>query len=646
MKRRRKGLHVDTFPFLAVLLCAMGSLILLLLVLDRRAKVVALAKAREALHQAAARREQMTEAHRAEYERRRQALHATLAQQDGELLGQIAGGRKQAEAAAGELADKQHQTQLLHDRLRHEQRQLIHRKADLTERQKSLAKTGAQSEAARQELARMTADLRMLEQTLADLKALRSRQQQTYSLVPYQGRRGDNRKPLYVECTAAGPIFHPDKLALTGSGVTPLDVRREVERRVSKTEANAYLLMLVRPDGILTYYRTLASLEGLNLDFGYEFIDSGWVLDFPAGDAAPTQPWMTAARTDPVPPPKPNVPRVAGMPASALPIRPVGMPSGPDQPHADREAPVGTAQDGAGTGWPGPWMGSGPGGLIGASRTGTPVQGIAPGAGGISPGISNSKEKDTRGSTVILTTPAGTGQGGGTGDVSAAQTPVTTTQVGTGGEAAATRPGAVGLPPPVPQGEGGAEPGGRAGNRPQPPSGAAPSMLPEVALPTSHATDRGPAKPSPPAGTRAEAENDAGAESSAAPPNPLDRLLHDPAKKRSPPPFRLGSRDWIIAVECRADGVVLLATGQRLTNDELARGGSALPAAVRQMIARKQASVRAGELPYRPLVRFLVRPDGFRAYYLAYPVLEPLRLPMTRENLEADEDARAKAFAR
>ena len=37
MRRRRQTLQVSTFPFLAVLLCAMGSLILLLLVIDRRA---------------------------------------------------------------------------------------------------------------------------------------------------------------------------------------------------------------------------------------------------------------------------------------------------------------------------------------------------------------------------------------------------------------------------------------------------------------------------------------------------------------------------------------------------------------------------------------------------------------------------------
>ena len=45
MRRRRRHLEVSTFPFLAVLLCTMGSLILLLLVLDRRAKIAAQRKA-------------------------------------------------------------------------------------------------------------------------------------------------------------------------------------------------------------------------------------------------------------------------------------------------------------------------------------------------------------------------------------------------------------------------------------------------------------------------------------------------------------------------------------------------------------------------------------------------------------------------
>ena len=49
MKRRRHKLEVSTFPFLAVLLCAMGSLILVLLVMDRKARRAALSRAQQAM---------------------------------------------------------------------------------------------------------------------------------------------------------------------------------------------------------------------------------------------------------------------------------------------------------------------------------------------------------------------------------------------------------------------------------------------------------------------------------------------------------------------------------------------------------------------------------------------------------------------
>jgi hypothetical protein len=45
--RKRKKLEVSTFPFLAVLLCTMGALILLLLVMDKKAKKAAFEKAYE-----------------------------------------------------------------------------------------------------------------------------------------------------------------------------------------------------------------------------------------------------------------------------------------------------------------------------------------------------------------------------------------------------------------------------------------------------------------------------------------------------------------------------------------------------------------------------------------------------------------------
>jgi hypothetical protein len=98
-----------------------------------------------------------------------------------------------------------------------------------------------------------------------------------------------------------------------------------------------------------------------------------------------------------------------------------------------------------------------------------------------------------------------------------------------------------------------------------------------------------------------------------------------------------GNRDWVIAVTCTAEGAVLEAWGVRIAAQDLAGATDAdnpLAVAVRRVIERRQATVRAGEPPYRPLIHFRVRSDGLRSYYLAYPALEPLGLPMRRESIE------------
>ncbi|HXG09168.1 MAG TPA: hypothetical protein VNK04_05205 [Gemmataceae bacterium] len=113
--------------------------------------------------------------------------------------------------------------------------------------------------------------------------------------------------------------------------------------------------------------------------------------------------------------------------------------------------------------------------------------------------------------------------------------------------------------------------------------------------------------------------------------------------KPPPRPIRLsGNRDLIIQVECTAGAVVLHPTRLRIPTTALTPRGDANPLvqAVRQMITRRQASVRPGETPYRPQVRFLVRPDGLRAFHLAYPALEALRLPMTRQDIGWGEEVR------
>jgi hypothetical protein len=109
-------------------------------------------------------------------------------------------------------------------------------------------------------------------------------------------------------------------------------------------------------------------------------------------------------------------------------------------------------------------------------------------------------------------------------------------------------------------------------------------------------------------------------------------------RRVTPQPFRrLGGRDFLLTLECTADAVVLQPWGTHFSLNSLSgTSTSELPLlrAIEQRIAQRQAAVAPGEPPYRPIIRFQVRPDGLRAYYQSYPLVASLGLPMSREDLD------------
>jgi hypothetical protein len=749
--RRRHSLQVSTFPFLAVLLCTMGSLILLLLVIDRRARVVALVKARQAQQQTDVEEVKLAEARRAEWELRRRRLHQQLQEEDLAIASQIRTVERQAATTAAKLQGEQAQRLKIIDRLKAEQAQVAHWEMELADQKEDVARTARETEAARAEMAKLTADLERLERALADLKALRKRQQQMYSLVPYRGKRGDSRKPIYLECTAGAVIFHPDKLSLVGPLIIGGSLRTEIERRLAAQhgmtvassnakEGKAYLFLLLRPDGITTYYKTLAALQGLNVDFGYEFVDQEWVLDFPEKDEIPASPaWLTAEAPrsiaptatqrkvtglQPAPPGPASVRRQGVVSANGEP----GMAAGTGASEADGLSPrrsdgnVGTPQVliGPPTGFaPGDTLGgNGPGSMAAtfprngqATRASDSPLAAAAGGGTENHGsvISPGNPANSSGSAVSAT--AGSGQvgpmsvtaapqAGGTdptratfsrgdgergagqpqaGDGTTRREPATVLagQSSAGGQilsqgSTAANPGdtanTVGassgtLPSPVPQqahgaGNGGtgertaAQAEGRKANTADASSGILPALAPQQA--------RGPGSNGTGEGTTAGTEGSRPASPGSGqddPGEPGRPPIHDPAAALAPPngarrtgrpaafrPSPLnGNRDWIITVECTPDALLIGPLRQRITMASLAsgeNGAAGLVHAVQQIIARRQATVRPGEPPYRPMIRFLVQPAGLRSYYTAYPVLETLGLSMSRENLLPEDETR------
>jgi hypothetical protein len=303
MRRARHKLQVSTFPFLAVLLAAMGSLILLLLVMDRRAKIVARAKAQEAL---AARRKQndgTEEQRRRDWENQRAALHAQLASQVQEIVSRQAAEQNEANQIADKLRAELVQLQALDSKLRQEQASLEKERQAIGQRQSLLAKSQSTTREFLTERQRVADQLAQLEAAWRDLQLLKGKEQNTYSLVAYRGKRGENRQPIYVECRRESVVFHPSGKVLSRLELTEEGFRAEVKARGAELErvphhqpgtrkrppppqTGPYVLFLIRPDAITTYYEAAAALSGYQIDFGYELIERDWVLDF-GGEPGP-----------------------------------------------------------------------------------------------------------------------------------------------------------------------------------------------------------------------------------------------------------------------------------------------------------------------------------------------------------------------
>jgi hypothetical protein len=349
--RRRHHLQVSTFPFLAVLLCAMGSLILLLLVIDRRAKAVARLKVEAAIAQEAARDQEADAQRQAEWERRRRELHSRLASENQDVAAQLGTLEKKAVETAGRLRDARAQGMTLDQQLSIARTSLDQWENQLSLKRAQSDKAAREKQDGKNDLTQLTAELLRLETTLNELKTARRQSSQMYSLVPYRGQRGDNRKPIYIECTADGVILHPDRLSLCGPSVGLLDVRKEIERRLVNSPqiqtnsgtgatANSYLLLLVRPGGVSTYYRVLRSLDGLKVDYGYELLDQEWILDFPRDGETPLQqPWMLAQQVDSPRPPSSNARRIQGLKSNGSIPEPVGSSTAPGVSQRDSSTP-------------------------------------------------------------------------------------------------------------------------------------------------------------------------------------------------------------------------------------------------------------------------------------------------------------------
>ena len=299
MRRPRNKLEVSTFPFLAVLLCAMGSLILILMVFDRRAKLAANERNRMAFE--GKKTDRVAEINKLQQNHQDAQLvsaeQSTLAKgKFDELVSQGKNLESKEEEIRNRLLQTQRKWEALDKWIRESRMRVDNKKERNHSVTKHLEMERHESQEAlkkltekERELAELNSRLVALKKLLLDLKAGGLKPAESYSIVPYFGKRGESRKPIYVECAAGGVVFHPGVVAFGPE--EGASIREELYHRARLLQENEapngsvpptpFLLLLVRPEGIESYWKLQKLLRSDKVDFGYELIDGDWKLDFP-----------------------------------------------------------------------------------------------------------------------------------------------------------------------------------------------------------------------------------------------------------------------------------------------------------------------------------------------------------------------------
>lgn len=305
MSRRASGHRsVQLFPFLAVLVCVMGALIFLLLVttqqLRQRAKerrlvsigdvpplVSPVSPSDDTPWQTLPALPEETHALPEEEEvvTQRQAMLTELENQQARL---------------SQLQQAVAQQRLLSAGVQKRLRELEAEALQL-ERQRGLlsGQTAATRLAAPDidaERAQWEQQIQQLRRRLKQLEDQQRQAQGQYAILPFEGKSGTTRKPIYIECTETGFRFLPENVV-----IRPADIEGFTERynpllagaaalsaywsqQATGPDSEPYVLLIVRPSGTVAYYIAQRLLARLKQPHGYELVPADMELYLPPVD--------------------------------------------------------------------------------------------------------------------------------------------------------------------------------------------------------------------------------------------------------------------------------------------------------------------------------------------------------------------------
>ena len=286
MNRRRptrQTVELSLFPFLAVLICTMGALIVLFVVLVLQARTDAGTVDLPALSvpvptELPAQEPVPPSSPQVDYREQMAELEKLRAQR----LAQLEDIRLQLSG----LEDHSH-------RLTHKIRQLRGEIAVLEGETTNVTGSADDVETQKQ---RLRAEIAQAEAELEKLREEIQNRKPAYALIPYDGQSGTRRQPIYIECTADRVIIQPEGIGLTGNDFLPplgpgnplasalRTVREYRQSQGIPGQGNPYPLLVVRPGGAESYAAAREALEGWDDEFGYELVDDETKLAYPPSD--------------------------------------------------------------------------------------------------------------------------------------------------------------------------------------------------------------------------------------------------------------------------------------------------------------------------------------------------------------------------
>lgn len=275
-KRSRRGNDYapSTFPFLAVLLCVIGALVLLLVINVTNSR-------------ASARTQVQSELTEAIEEAKERSDYLVSITEELQARRQQVG--KQIELRRSELARAEDHIERLEKELLEAQARL-EKLGDMQESSELKANDPAR-------IQELKDQIEAQKLRLAEAIAERKDQAPAFSIIPYEGANRTTRRPVYLECTAQGVVIQPEGVLVSiedlgpphGPG-NPLDAALRVLRNAYQSRdaiygitIPPYPLLLVRPEGIATYALARSAMSGWDDQFGYELIDAQMKLAFPDG---------------------------------------------------------------------------------------------------------------------------------------------------------------------------------------------------------------------------------------------------------------------------------------------------------------------------------------------------------------------------